>query len=218
MDTLRPEVYKVLALGFQRPTAESVGYLSDARTRRLLADATEAMFLPPRVEWNLLDEFRAGVTARGPDAIAAELRREYCRLFLIPGAPCLPYGSLYLDHVVMGPSTLDVVHRYREEGLRLGEVWREPPDHIAVELSFMAVLSARLDQDGRTGETTRAMRAQAGFLRTHLARWGPLFAQRVARSTPSNLYRLVAGLLPHWLVADEELVRASLAEIRQEAG
>src|SRR3990172_7572016 len=150
------------------------------------------------------------VETRGAEAVASELLVEYGRLFLGPGTlPCPPYGSMYLDGVVMGPSTLEVVRRYRDENLRVAASWKEPPDHIAVELGFMARLSAahsRAADANNTAEAARLLHAHAGFLHDHLGRWGPLFAERLGQNTSRHLFRFLGQFLPAWLTFDTDLL------------
>ncbi len=53
-----------------------------------------------------------------------------------------PYGSVYLERerTVMGESTLDVVRRYRQEGLDISADFHDAPDHITAELEFVHFL------------------------------------------------------------------------------
>ena len=74
-----------------------------------------------------------------------------------------PYGSMHLESEgrICGDSTMDVMARYREEGLRL--TLREPADHVAAELEYMYVLAAReMEALGRgdEGEATRYVEKQ----------------------------------------------------------
>lgn len=144
--------------------------------------------------------------------MARELLVEYSRLFLGPGpVPCPPYGSLYLDGEIMGPSTLEAARMYREEGLAVSGSWREPPDHVAVEMGFMAHLSSATETAARRGNTTEVRRllvTQAVFLEKHLGRWGPRLTVRLAGAARGHLYRFLAAFVPLWLAFDGELLSA----------
>ena len=217
MDDLRAGVYEVIGLGFRRPTPAKVESLAGSGTRHLLTDLADLVPVPWATRGDQFDRFSEDVQSRGAGSVADELLIEYCRLFLGPGTlPCPPYGSMYLDGVVMGPSTLEVVRRYRAEGLRVVASWKEPPDHVAVELGFMARLSAahsRAADANNTAEAARLLRIQADFLRDHLGRWGPLFAERLSQATSCHLFRFLSGFLPHWLSLDDELVRAGVMDM-----
>lgn len=218
-DELRAGAYDFLSLGFCRPTPAQVEVLASRGTRRSLAGLLP---VPLLVQEDDIGRFIQDVERRGSGDVASELLVEYGRLFLGPGTLlCPPYGSIYLDGTVMGPSTLDVVRRYRDEGLKADASWKEPPDHIALELGFMARLSAahsRAADASETVEAARLLRIQSDFLRDHLDRWGPLFAERLGRVTSCHLFRFLSGFLPHWLCLDGELLRAAMAETRVNAG
>lgn len=189
--------------------------------RRISADAAGLLLVPQSIQWKQLDRFCEDVQARGAETVVSALLIEYERLFLGPGPlRCPPYGSIYLDGALMGPSALNVVRRYAEEGLRVGPSWREPPDHVAIELGFMAWLSAAQSRAGAAGETheeARLLRIQAEFLHDHLGRWGPLFAERLGQATSCHIFRFLSGFLSAWLSLDGELLRAAVAETRVNA-
>ena len=70
------------------------------------------------------------------------LEQEFTRLFLGPGRPVAhPYESVYREGRMMGETTLDVRRRLAEEGLTANG--QRLPDHVAIELAFMAHLTAR---------------------------------------------------------------------------
>lgn len=221
MEELRTGGYEALALGFRRPTPAQIEVLADGDAWQWLSDLTNLTPFPQPIQREHLGRFSEDVDIRGAEQVAVELAVEYCRLFLGPEAvPCPPYGSLYLDRCLMGPSTQDAMGRYRAEGLKANDSWKEPPDHIAVELGFMASLSAacsRAADADEAGEAERLLRAQAGFLGDHVGRWGPVFAERLGRATSCHLYRFLSAFLCYWLPLDYELLRAELADTKVKA-
>lgn len=126
---------------------------------------------------------------------------EYARLFVGPQrvlAP--PYGSVYLEEGrrVMGDSTLEALQAYREAGLRLDADFKELPDHVAVELEFVAFLAAQAAAARAAGEGPEADRRRAAreaFLDRHLRRWAPAFCARIAEGTEHPFYRALAECL-----------------------
>lgn len=214
IDNLRTGAYEVLALGFRRPAPAQVEALAGEGTRQLLSDVADLLIVPQSIQWQQLGQFCEDVETRGAEAVAAELLVEYNRLFLGPGTLlCPPYGSIYLDGTVMGPSTLDVVRRYRGEGLKADASWKEPPDHIALEIAFMAALAARYHHAALSSaqpEALTLLRAQHDFLSRHLGHWGPQFAEKLAENASLPLYRFLASFLSSWLPTDAELVRAAI--------
>jgi TorA maturation chaperone TorD/Pyruvate/2-oxoacid:ferredoxin oxidoreductase delta subunit len=118
------------------------------------------------------------------------LEREYTRLFLGPGRPVAhTHESVYREGRMMGETTLDVRNRLTTEGLAPGS--QTLPDHVGIELAFMAHLAAREALAWADGDekTARGYLAQQGsFLRDHLAAWLPQFCSRVLAGRPHDHY------------------------------
>lgn len=67
----------------------------------------------------------------------------YNRLFFGPGHVLVPpYESVHMsaNGLVMGQAAVDVSRKYREEGLAISPDFKNLPDHVVVELEFMAHL------------------------------------------------------------------------------
>lgn len=88
-----------------------------------------------------------------------------------------PYASFYLDGgTLWGPSSFDVLRKYEAEGLTFqAGVLRGPggtiilaPDHVGVEMAFLAVLASHRPNQRRG--------AQIDFFLGHLASWLPQLA------------------------------------------
>lgn len=210
----RQQTYELLALAFRRPSPQQVEVLTVDRAIDVFTGA--AAFVPWPTSTGLcahLGLFLLETQSKGLAALARSLSVEYCRLFIGPySVPCPPYGSVFLDGgQAMGPSTIDALLRYRESGLRPTGVWREPPDHIAVELQFMAQLSVKCAAAAAAGQhddAPRLLEVQRAFLRDHVGRWGPVFAERLKRATSCHLYRFLGEFLGAWLALDEDLLDA----------
>ncbi len=220
MDGLRAGVYGALALALRRPDPAQVEALVGPASDILLRDLPGRLPVPLRSWPEELRQLGDDVRQRGTEAVARALLLEYGRLFLGPGPLlCPPYGSLYIDGVLMGPSTLDVLRLYREQGLTVPQSWREPADHIAVELSFMAHLSASTQEaigQRKLTEAQRLLKNQEMFLDRHLGRWAHIMGSRLAETARCHLYRFVAVFLPSWLALDAEVVRARVRVARHE--
>lgn len=116
-----------------------------------------------------------------------DLQVEYTRLFLnaFPHVIAPPYGSVYLsdDGMLYGPSAVRTKQFYRERGFDLpGEA--DLPDHLTLELEFLAVLAA-------AGEDTD----EALFLRDHFRPWFPHFRARVLAEAHHPFYRVLVNLI-----------------------
>ena len=154
---------------------------SRAQQYRFLA----SVYLAPPTDQLLVELKRLGLAAEeDPEAI----RREYDNLFVVPlGQYTTPYEAVYRDErevagekvrgLLMGPSTVDAIQRYREAGAELDKTIKELPDHIGVELAFMQFLCEREAEAIEAGDTPLAdsyRDRRAVFLRDHLAPWVPL--------------------------------------------
>ncbi|MBG0779534.1 MAG: molecular chaperone TorD family protein [Desulfotignum balticum] len=117
------------------------------------------------------------------------LQNSYVSLFInhLPEVPCIPCGSWYLEGTLMGPSTLKLSALYREYGFEPLEI----PDHIAVELEFLAILSTLVCRASDPENRTR-LTADLKFVSGHLAAWTPEFFDRVVSWDEKGFYGALA--------------------------
>ncbi|MBC8218471.1 MAG: molecular chaperone TorD family protein [Planctomycetes bacterium] len=173
---LRADAYKLLSECY---------YLPDDELMQKIDDAARA------------DPFFAELACRIPPVgKLGPLKVDYAALFVGPYkllAP--PYGSVYLeDSRMMGDSTIDVRNCYENEGLNI--TIKDAPDHIAAELEFMYYLVVKqieAVQEANLQILQSYEQRQCSFLRTHLARWVPRFAENVRRNAQTSFYRDLAG-------------------------
>ena len=127
----------------------------------------------------------------------------------VPGRYVPPYASVHLgERTLWGASTLEMQRLYAEHGLewRAGATRARPlaPDHLGLELAFLAVAQSDTETDPRLSE--EQARSLASLLDGHLLRWVPryLAALRAANTDP-----FIADWL-EWLlsVARHDLERA----------
>jgi TorA maturation chaperone TorD len=168
-----------------------------------------------RVAWRRSREYlRLATTFAPPDRQStSRLSREYTRLFVAPRPLLYPYESMYRGPSprVMGDSTLDVVRRYREAGFSIPPGWRDLPDHVALELSFMGALAENEVERWRGGshKPARALaHLQRRFMEDHLLPWVPEFCDAVLRISRTTRFQSAADHLKHlifrhhdWLLA-----------------
>lgn len=110
------------------------------------------------------------------------LQNNYVNLFInaLPGLPCPPYGSFYIEGILMGESTIRVRNLYHEYGFQTDEM----PDHIAAELEFLALLSILSTHD--------QIKKDYDFLLDHLKQWTPEFFEQVEKSDQIGFYKDVS--------------------------
>jgi DMSO reductase family type II enzyme chaperone len=205
--------WRTLALAFYDPTEEWLETLLGGAVRATLSEATR------RLDSNrerfagglkMLREYVTKQQGRDPQDVLRELKVEYVRLFIGPGAAhAPPYESVYRDRdpssgmaIVQGPSAASVEAAYRQHGLGRHPSHSDLPDHVATELEFMYFLCSREHEaweKGESGTAKELRRAQHNFLEEHLARWLPEFCGRVQNAAPVNVYFALAGILLEYL-------------------
>jgi TorA maturation chaperone TorD len=161
-------------------------YLPDEELLQKIADAAQT------------DGFFAELASYIPEDFELEaLKIDFTRLFVGPFkllAP--PYGSVYLeDNRMLGDSTIDVRSFYEGEGLEV--VIKDAPDHIAMELEFMHYLvTKQIEAAGKANPQIlqSCLQKQQIFLRTHLARWLPLFVKNVQENAQTEFYKKLTQL------------------------
>lgn len=76
------------------------------------------------------------------------------------------------------------------------------PDHVAVQLEFLAYLSQReaVMWKEAAGEAARQLRrSQRAFLTDHLGRWVPELSKRIHEQMPGSIYAAFANLANTWI-------------------
>lgn len=141
----------------------------------------------------------------GVEVVLDRAQRAYldCLALPIPGQSVSPYASVYLDGgMLWGPSTFEVLRHYEAEGLSWDRERAGPggtrlvaPDHVGVEMAFLAVISGR-PTDGRADV---ARRERLRWFLGHTAAWLPKLAAALG---PADR----AGGLGRWTTWAAELV------------
>jgi len=128
-------------------------------------------------------------------AVARQLAAAFTLLFDgVGGAKTVSlYESAYVS--VSGrlfqAATGDMEKLLRQSDLSTDDAFREPPDHLAIELALLARLIRR-DADRQ---------AQAALLDDHLLIWVPTFADRCRQCDPTGFYAGTAQVLTAFLTA-----------------
>ncbi len=167
----------------------------------------------------MLERFIRELQGADLQAVATQLAAEYAGLFLNAGRqPVYPYESVYTspEHLVMQKARDEVVQLYRQEGLDRSDAVREPEDHIAIELEFMAYLCRRSAEALEAGDRAACLaylEKQRAFLTDHLLVWVPAFATDTEQAAESGLYRGVARLTADLVGSELETIEALAAEI-----
>lgn len=140
------------------------------------------------------------------------LAAEYASLFLNVGSkPVYLAESVYLgkSHLLYEEPYFDVVRIYGLYGFKKRASFREPEDHISVELEFMAHLCdlvALSIEQGKQEYAAGYLKNQKEFLELHLARWVPELVKKVRWASENDFYLAMAALLLGFLTTEGSFV------------
>jgi len=187
--TAREDLCRFLAACYYEPTVE---FTEEHMFDSMLAAAER------------LDPELAAHTRRLGEAFAAaalqELLVDYSRLFLGPvQALARPYASVWLsgENVVMQDTTMALLQLYEQGGFAIDDNFQELPDHVAVELEFLYLLTHQLNQARAAGDAEAVQALQllrTAFLDGHLGRWLGGFILAVHDHAQTDFYRELAEL------------------------
>lgn len=161
---------------------------------------------------NWARENEAGISDKSFD----DLRVDYTRLFVGIKKVLAPlWESVYFnqDRMVFQEQTLQVRAWYRRFGLEPEKLYKEPDDHIGLELLFLVHLAKlglqALEENDQAG-SEKYLQAQRDFLSEHLLRWGPAWAKLVQQHASTDFYRGLAHLVHGTLLAVAELLEVEV--------
>ena len=206
----RANVYKVLSRAF--------GSEVDAVFAAELADEFSLVGTPA------LEESLAGMKAAlsGADEVAIEqLAVEFDRVFYgmgpLTARHAFPYESVYTSDrgIMMQEAHGQVVRVLREQQLAKDPAFKEPEDHLAVELAFMATLADRaaaLLREGDEAAATEAVAQQRDFLQEHLLNWVDRFCVDLKTAVGEGFYAHLAQFTAAFLADDGQLLDEMLED------
>ncbi|MBI2942847.1 MAG: molecular chaperone TorD family protein [Candidatus Wallbacteria bacterium] len=152
------------------------------------------------------------------------LRRDFEQLLSIPQAAYLaPYESAYRGQpaartrghgLLMGPHAREVAAQYRLAGLALSGESNELPDHVSLELEFLArcgEMEARNLRAGQQGTPEAAgwRTLRRRFLEEHVQAWVPRLCEEMERRASTAFYRAAARIVAGVLAFEAEAVPAT---------
>lgn len=211
----RSALYRWLSLALAYPDSDALTILRDglhevmaAASRYLSEEMTHLEAIASELE----------------QATPAGLREEHLSIFTHTfAADCPTYETAYGGrHVFQQVQTMsDIAGFYRAFGLDVGGSERERVDNICVELEFMHFLTYK-EAYARThhgADKARICReAQRRFLESHLGRWLPVFARKLATKTGQGFYHRVALLAGSLAAAEAELLQVQPKELEESVG
>ncbi len=137
---------------------------------------------------------------------AESLAIEYARLFLAPKRLASPHESLQRgEGRLWGKSTVEVNQICKKFGFVLDEKFKDTPDHLSAELSFLAQLT-QLEGKYLTRKLTEehegVLEVKKFFFKDHILKWFSRFKDEVNQNAELSYYREIVNFLG--LILDEE--------------
>ena len=227
----RQALYRFVALSLLDPQAGGWEQLDALRYGDLVPSAaalirglSEAVPEYEGLGETSLDHLDPGLVLDRLPATQRELNVEYERTFgLLVSNACPPYETEYINSKFSFQRSnvlADVGGFYRAFGMCVSGNHPDRPDHIVLELEFMATviaLETRAVTDGLAESDERqhiCRDAQVRFLKEHLAWWAPVFAKLLEHENPGGFYAAVGEFLAAMIPAERALLGVESAEER----
>lgn len=199
----RASVYTLLSLIFSREiTRELLGNLLNEDLLAILDAGGNTL--------------KRELAAAAPEEMVERLAVEFTRLFIGPAPLLYPYESANLGAadgepgMLWGEATVDVKKFIEFHGLKFKRGYGGIPDHIGIELEFMANLIHRereLLAEGDPENASCCVKAQEYFFDRHIASWIPRFCEKLKEMAGMEFYRAIAGYAVEFLGMERDLYR-----------
>ena len=202
LNRARHDVYAFLAQAFLTPPTEQL--LAALAAEELLTGA-EDLLGPDGLQ--ALRHYRESAE-HGPEW-HRQACREFTELFKVPGGRYIaPYESVFRDvrevagqrvaGLLMGQSAINALKWYRLAAVEISTDYKDLPDHIGLELSFLVHLCDKEQEFADRGDQARLTRTwemERDFLAVHILSWAEQLRHRLRDKSRHVFFRTVADLL-----------------------
>lgn len=205
----RQVLYAVLSASYLTPPSTQLATIVSSDH---FADAARAL------RGKAACDFAAGVReAAAGNPLAGALEAEHTSLFVLPSG-AVPHESFYLDENkrLGGRITAGVQQCYDHAHAYTTRECLELPDHIGVELEFMAFLCDLEEQLWAIPDpagAAKCLEIQRSFLDEHLLRWYRPLCEKVQGEASLELFRSLARLTMEFLESE----RGHVSDLSEQA-
>ncbi len=218
----RQSLYRFAALALADPRYGTWQQLADPTIAAAAAEAAALLRGEPAAEARPLGLGERPLADLDPAAVASKLpatpgafNAAYEQTFgLLVSGNCPPYETEYVSSKFTfqrSQGLADIAGFYHAFGLQASTAHPERPDHVALELEFMAFLlgleraAAESNHVDRLARRGVCRNAQHKFLQEHLAWWVPTFARLLSLQGPGGFYDAVSQFLAALIPAERSL-------------
>ena len=134
-----------------------------------------------------------------------ELAADFAGLFLVdPKQGALPYESLYRGEakLLMQAPMAEMQARLDRLGINVSDKYKEPADHLAIELDLIGNLIIRAAEATTAAQRESWLGEQEALLHEHLLAWFPRFEAACGGADQFGFYGASARLLGVFLTMD----------------
>jgi TorA maturation chaperone TorD len=214
MDKLGKQEMAALA----RHRSNIYGFLAAVYRQEVTSDLLEKLKDPQflGVLSDLGIELNNGFFNKPEKELLEDLAVEYAHLFLGPGQHISPHESVQHQRddgqwgQLWGESTVEIKKFIESSGLKYTDDYKGLPDHISVELEFMQQVTQREEQAWIEEDNATALvclKNEKKFIEEHLARWVPIFCEKVIKAAELPFYRDMAGLTKKFIEFENEEIK-----------
>jgi TorA maturation chaperone TorD len=210
----RKVIYTFLARTFA--TEVTVDYLRELLDKKdpFMASAQDPEIIGTQLAagFKELAEFASSLKQNDLEKTRLELAVEYAGLFLgVWHVPAHPSESAYYTQgqLIMQQPRDEVLKLYRSMGVDKALQFREPEDHIALELQFMLHLCDKTNEALKRNdfpEAGRRLEIQRDFLDDHLSKWVPKLCSDILKSAKREFYKAIAKITEGYIEMDKATI------------
>jgi TorA maturation chaperone TorD len=204
MAAARETMYEFLSTSFSEPPSKDMLRALVAA----VADGALVSVLDDSLDLRLESLQVCAEEALESEVAMRNLRQEFMDLFKVPGGKYVtPYESVYRDTreiegtqvsgLLMGPSAIDAQRWYRLGAAEITDQIKDLPDHIAVELGFMAYLCRKEQEFALADDHSHLLRAremERDFLASHIVPWIGDLHDRISKKSNHAYFRSVSQI------------------------
>ena len=150
-----------------------------------------------------------------------ELAVDYYNVFFGNGnltySAAYPFESVYTSEkrLLIQEARDEVLEVYAKANMAIDKSWKDPADHIALELQYMQKQSGHtkdaLDK-GNDDEALVLFGEQRTFLSEHLGAWAPMMTTDQKRIAKTGFYEGLAWLTEGFLKVDREFLATIISQ------